>query len=686
MDHKIIQIRLKDDTMVKRALMNSQGLSRWLQKLSEEHGLEPGVTYEYLLDADGVGHDEYATLKPEAIYSLAPIRKKQKRDETTPSTIAELINVKNFDAAFSKLEETSAQFRENDMETEHDICSPVKIHDTWMGREEILKQKLRDTCAKLRLNIEMEPEGNRTARVIGIRLGTGCGKSHLLLEAPNMLKHHGIYITYSLEQDLRYDLNYPNRALSLRILLRLAKLPNRAFPIFLASEIGSPLLSVEPSTLRQFAVQQLGKIDNSVVIGVDEVMELNNVGIIRQIASLGGEIASECFQENNHQQVSFFISSLRKAAFSTATGRPVIPFDPPIADESAVEVVLREYLHGRDMQKFKALVISAAGFHFRSMVFAAQAIAKDLDPKVPSVLLEVFERWKRRVGSFEDLYQDIRDYVSDCCKGVSRGSQPEKRMSHLEVFLDRSGALPPPLICCAFGVMSDDQTSVGSRMIDMKHPLFGLFNCEFAFTDPEKHLEHFGTFYDLFRSSIRLPVLSGKQEVVVPRNASKHRADWFYNLEYPKGMTISTESIFEVCARKPVLTKEGKELSVGKYYAPSAMQHPLIGRAFVSSDGRDQAAVLIQYKLNKDVPKAVKDLNTAANLIRAQNTEMEVLCIVNVIGAGAATTAQQSLEHPYTLVREGELDDFYSVNFSGVARFARQRKELANSQERERLG
>ena len=146
MDHKIIQIRLKDDTMVKRALMNSQGLSRWLQKLSEEHGLEPGVKYKYLLDADGVGHDEYATLKPEAIYSLAPIRKKQKRDETTPSTIAELINVKNFDAAFSKLEETSAQFRENDMETEHDICSPVKIHDTWMGREEILKQKLRVTC------------------------------------------------------------------------------------------------------------------------------------------------------------------------------------------------------------------------------------------------------------------------------------------------------------------------------------------------------------------------------------------------------------------------------------------------------------------------------------------------------------------------------------------------------------
>ena len=40
--------------------------------------------------------------------------------------------------------------------------------------------------------------------------------------------------------------------------------------------------------------------------------------------------------------------------------------------------------------------------------------------------------------------------MSDCCKGISRGSQSERRMSHLEDFLDRSGALPPPLICCAF--------------------------------------------------------------------------------------------------------------------------------------------------------------------------------------------------------------------------------------------
>ena len=312
------------------------------------------------------------------------------------------------------------------------------------------------------------------------------------------------------------------------------------------------------------------------------------------------------------------------------------------------------------------------------MVFAAQVVANDLASTVPSVLLKVFHRWKVGVASFGDLFESIKDYVSDCCKGIARSSQPANRMSTLEDFLDRSGALPPPLICGAFGVISDDD------MIDRKHPLFGLFNCEFAFTDPAKQLEQFGTVYDLFRANIGLPVLSGKQEVIVPTKSSKHDAAWFYKLNYPKGITISTESILKVSGRRPVLTREGKKLSEQKYYAPSTMQNPLIDRAFVASYGRDQAVVLIQDKLNKDVPKAVKDLNTAANLIREQNQEMEVLCIVNVIGAGSATTAQDSLEYPYALVREQELDAFYSVNFSGVARFARQRKEIAYSQESER--
>ena len=128
-----------------------------------------------------------------------------------------------------------------------------------------------------------------------------------------------------------------------------------------------------------------------------------------------------------------------------------------------------------------------------------------------------------------------------------------------------------------------------------------------------------------------------------------------------------------------VLTEEGKTLSMGKYYASSASNHHLIDRAFVASCGRDKAVVLIQDKLNKDVPKAVKDLNIAAGLIREHHKDMEVLCIVHVIGSGCTSIAEDALLHHYTLVRDGELDAFYLVNFSGVARFARRRKVLASA-------
>jgi hypothetical protein len=41
---------------------------------------------------------------------------------------------------------------------------------------------------------------DQAARVIAIRLGTGCCKTHLFLEAPRLLDAHGIYITFILEQ------------------------------------------------------------------------------------------------------------------------------------------------------------------------------------------------------------------------------------------------------------------------------------------------------------------------------------------------------------------------------------------------------------------------------------------------------------------------------------------------------
>jgi hypothetical protein len=61
------------------------------------------------------------------------------------------------------------------------------------------------------------------------------------------------------------------------------------------------------------------------------------------------------------------------------------------------------------------------------------------------------------------------------------------------------------------------------------------------------------------------------------------------------------------------------------------------------------------------------------------NLRMEVLCIVNVVGASNKTTAGKRLRYPHVLVREDELDDFYSVNFAPIARFAPQCHELSST-------
>jgi hypothetical protein len=49
------------------------------------------------------------------------------------------------------------------------------------------------------------------------------------------------------------------------------------------------------------------------------------------------------------------------------------------------------------MERFKALAISSAGVHFCLLVFAAQAIDKEMEPSVQSILLEMQNQWKKQV-------------------------------------------------------------------------------------------------------------------------------------------------------------------------------------------------------------------------------------------------------------------------------------------------
>lgn len=51
---------------------------------------------------------------------------------------------------------------------------------------------------------------------------------------------------------------------------------------------------------------------------------------------------------------------------------------------------------------------------------------------------------------------------------------------------------------------------------------------------------------------------------------------------------------------------------------------------------------------------------------------LSVLCIVNVIGASERTRKQNEFEFPYVLVRDAEVDGFYSTQFVPVRRFLRE--------------
>lgn len=82
MEEKIIQIRLQDGTIVKSMLVGDQALSVWLNELSDEHDLEPGEGYKYLLDSDGVRYKDFVTFKENVIYCLPVARKKNEREKS----------------------------------------------------------------------------------------------------------------------------------------------------------------------------------------------------------------------------------------------------------------------------------------------------------------------------------------------------------------------------------------------------------------------------------------------------------------------------------------------------------------------------------------------------------------------------------------------------------------------------
>jgi hypothetical protein len=117
----------------------------------------------------------------------------------------------------------------------------------------------------------------------------------------------------------------------------------------------------------------------------------------------------------------------------------------------------------------------------------------------------------------------------------------------------------------------------------------------------------------------------------------------------------------------------------GCYFHPSVANHPLVDRAFLAvHPSGGHCLVLAQDKVNATTfPKAVTDLNEATAILSSETGIPDVLLVVNVIGASEKTKAQNQLKFPYILVRSIEVDDFYSINFPPMVRYARERALLS---------
>ena len=264
--------------------------------------------------------------------------------------------------------------------------------------------------------------------MVGIHLGSGCGKTHLLLEAARLLQRPGIHVTCNLNQNLHVDRLNPRETVLLRVLLRLAEVPHAKCQTFLRGPFGKALVSIEVEFLRKFAVRQLSKCcgdKTGVIVGADEIMTLKSdtdpINIVTDAVSELGLVAKKCAKIAK-KLCHVFVTSLKEAPLFTASGTAVLHWTPEPPDEKATEIILQPYPVGtRTMEEAKPLLIASAGFHFSSMVFCSSNPWSVFHPVCARGPWQS-PRKKERVS--DALITDIKNFiVAGCRSGRLLGSQ-----------------------------------------------------------------------------------------------------------------------------------------------------------------------------------------------------------------------------------------------------------------------
>eukprot|EP00971_Amphidinium_carterae_P313882 6238303-Amphidinium_carterae.2 len=503
----------------------------------------------------------------------------------------------------------------------------------------------------------------RSCRVSAMRLGSGTGKTHALLEAPSAWEDEakketptasmtGIYVTYNTQQPLKIDAEeaFLDQAICIRLLLRLNGCSNKQCNdvLLLVQNV-----ELDKGMLFEFVVSQINT--SHVLIGVDECAMLEDPRVTKGIASTLGELA--LLLKTRGKSCLVIMTALKEGLFTSISERAVWPIapDPPSseAQDSIIDGVLDNPTDTR-----KAMVKVWGGFHMRSLVTACVLLNMFEEIRLQQVLEEARPRFEITLRPAE--MEALRQYMRSC---VSTGVSSATANHELVLpYLSAGNAVPPTL--AAFVYDGED------RCAKFEHPVQQLFESS-AFAAATKQLELCGMAFDLFRALHALPVVPHDMEVY---NTGAEGIEWYRDLVFPDSIPtqVSGTNLFCMERRKVKRTSEIPQL--GTYYYPNASNHPLIDRAVVAERQSDDGSCLVLYqdKLNKDLPGAVKALNAAADAFKAEgwfDDKWKLLCVAHIADASAGTWSQDKFKHPYVLVRSSELDAFYTPTFAPAISF-----------------
>ena len=596
------------------------------------------------------------------------LNKQEEPSAKKAKNFSELVAKDDYQAAVKLLKESAGGYLARGFDPKV-YREPHLSMGTWNKKE--IQQQLCEKRELIEKRLASFKPTDRQKIVLGLRCGSGFGKTHILTEAPELLAAEGLYVTYNQYQDLSTDKDDPVKALLIRLLLAMCGCASQDAGQFFKEPASRQFFDVSVETLRAcfvgYAKERFEAKD--LVIGVDEIMDLAKLSFPAAQLVIS-ELAYLSFSFKSNKPVSrctVLVSSLEESVFATRSGRPVEDWNPRKANRAALEYFAAST--AGDKENYMALVNAICGAHMRSIVVAFDLLKQGHAPRVRDLYNSLYERMGLKLTVPE--LSEVCVYVEAC---ITSKADPSPS-NNLESIVGEDLAVPPVITMKAF----DNSPALSKRLEE----LFNAFHlCDGG---PGKQLEEISKAYDFFRAELRLPIVPAKARICIPKGPGFETAEWFRSLRFPQAMEESRDALLEtrsvLCgsrSRKEVVATAVVP-TFGMYYHPAVSNHPWLDRLVVGQHSKDSFCLVIyQDKVNAaDFPDACKKLNKAANVLSGPH---QVLLVVNVIGATTNTTAQASLERPYILIREGdEVSSFYSRNFAEMVRYSRERHLLSTN-------